>query len=263
VGGRTAVLIVNGFSPRTPAARIEAIRFPWVALCLREVARRSNGANVETIVWDNSGLPEHQPILRLADRVYRWPIERARGFQVSHARALDELVARTDDDVEYLVTLDTDAVPVADEWIETMTRHLDDGASVVGVWRDEMEPTVRPYVHPSCMCVHREEMIASGFKFSTGVGEEPGQRLTEEFERRGGRVVGLRRSNAVNAHFLMGGLYGDLVYHHGAGSRPARFYTSTDPAADERIRRLLRSTVFSDFDHVVAVLRGETVNDLW
>ena len=38
----------------------------------------------------------------------------------------------------------------------------------------------------------------------------------------------LLRSNRRNFHFLIGGLYGDLLYHHGAGSRHAKFWTSED-----------------------------------
>ena len=64
----------------------------------------------------------------------------------------------------------------------------------------------------------------------------------------------MRRTNATNAHFLLGGIYGDTVYHHGAGSRPAWFYASSNPAEDERMRVLLRRAAFSDFDHLVSVL---------
>jgi hypothetical protein len=177
--------------------------------------------------------------------------------------ALDELVARTDDDVEYIVTLDTDAFPVADGWLSALRGRIDAGAALVGVWRDEMAPELAPFVHPSCLCVRRLELLRSGVHFSRRMTGEPGQNLTQAFASIRRPVVGLRRSNAVNPHFLMGGLYGDLVYHHGAGSRPAWFYASDDQARDERVRVGLREAVFGDFDHLVSVLRGQEPNDIW
>ena len=169
----------------------------------------------------------------------------------------------TSDDFEYLVLLDTDAIPVADGWLETLTSKLDDGGAIVGVWRDEMAPELTPFVHVSCLCIRREELLASGVSFAESGDGEPGQMLTRELLRRKRSVVAMRRTNQRNAHFLLGGIYGDTVYHHGAGSRRAWFYSSTDQVGDERMRKLLRQAAFDDFDHLVSVLRGQTPNDIW
>ena len=75
--------------------------------------------------------------------------------------------------------------------------------------------------------------------------------------------MAMRRTNARNADFLLGGIYADTVYHHGAGSRPAWFYASPDQEADEHMRIALREAAFRDFDHLVAVLRGQADNDIW
>jgi hypothetical protein len=241
---------------------VEAIQYPWIALCLREVVRRTVEHDYVIHVWDNAGLREHRAVMAETPGVRIWP-DPPRTQPIPHAQALDELVARTDDDVEYLVTLDTDAAPVADDWLSTMTAHLDDGASLVGIWRDEMASELSPFVHPSCLCIRRQELLDLGVRFSVHHRMEPGQDLTEAAVARHQQIVPLRRSNTLSPHFLIAGIYGDVVYHHGAGSRPAWFYASEDQVEDERIRVLIREAAFDDFDHLVAVLRGEQDNDIW
>ncbi len=103
----------------------------------------------------------------------------APGRRLPHAEALDRLVATVGDEVEYLVLLDTDAVPVADGWLGTLTSKLDDGAALVGVWRDEMAPELSPFVHVSCLCIRREELAATGISFAEG----PGRRARPDAHR--------------------------------------------------------------------------------
>ena len=45
MSGRIAILVVDGYSPVTPETTADAIRYPWIALCLREVTRRSVGSD--------------------------------------------------------------------------------------------------------------------------------------------------------------------------------------------------------------------------
>ena len=262
MGGRVAVLVVNGFSPRTPEATADAIRYPWIALCLRELTRRSGGADYSVHVWDNTGLPEHRRFMEATERVTVWPAADNGSDPIPHRVALDRLVACVGDDVDYLVLLDTDAIPVADDWLGTLVAKLEQGAAIVGVWRDEMASELSPFVHVSCLAIRRDELLSLDLPFAESEGE-PGQALTHELVRRDRPVMAMRRTNARNAHFLLGGIYADTVYHHGAGSRPAWFYASPDQWSDERMRRTLRDAAFSDFDHLVSVLRGQTPNDIW
>ncbi len=262
MSGRIAVLIVNGFSPRTPDATADAIRYPWIGLCLQELTSRSAGADYTVHVWDNTGLPEHRRIMEATDRVRVWPNGDDGSPPLPHPAALDRLVATVDEDVDYLVLLDTDAIPVADGWLQTLVAKLEGGASVVGVWRDEMAPELPPFVHVSCLAIRRAELLELDLPFARSEGE-PGQALTAELQGRGRQVMAMRRTNGRNAHFLLGGIYADTVYHHGAGSRPAWFYASPDQDADEHMRIALREAAFRDLDHLVAVLRGQVDNDIW
>jgi hypothetical protein len=77
------------------------------------------------------------------------------------------------------------------------------------------------------------------------------------FSQLGHTIAPLERSNRVNYHFLMGCIYGDVIYHHGAVSRMAILWISADRDADERIHATLRDAAFQDLDYLIAVLRGQ------
>ncbi|MGH2980207.1 MAG: hypothetical protein ACRDLQ_11325 [Solirubrobacterales bacterium] len=257
----TAILIVNGFDRRSrwgPYDPSEARRFPWISLCLQQLARHTSAGEYRVLVYDQSRLPEHEQILREHDvEVFSDPD----GRHMPHAAALDLLVDRVEG-AEFIVTLDTDAFPVSDDWLGQLTGSLHDGAALAGIYRDEMMPGIRPFIHVSGLCIRRETLLGLDVSFARDKGQDTGQNITDALTGMGKRLNPLFRSNKRNFHFLIGGLYGDLVYHHGAGSRHAKFWTSSDVEADERVRVALRDAAFEDVDHLVAVLRGTEENDL-
>jgi hypothetical protein len=179
-------------------------------------------------------------------------------WELSHPAALDWLVAQLDDDVEYLVTLDTDAFPVRDGWLETLIGHIQNGAKLCGVYRDEMAPKIKPFIHPSCLCMRTADFRSLPVSFSSKLAQDAGQNITIEMEKQGAEIVPLKRSNVRNFHFLMGGVYGGIIYHHGAGSRRAKFWTSVDADAEEeeRIRVMLRDRAFEDLELLIEELTG-------
>lgn len=257
---RTAILVVNGFDRHSASAFDveEARRFPWIGLCLRQLERYTDESSYDVLVWDNSFLPEHLEILGASPRVTVFSEEKERK-DVRHGRALDRLLRKVPEETEYVVTLDTDAFPIRDGWLENLTGRLDRGAWLAGVWRDEMAPRIPPYVHPSCLATRRETLVNLDVEFARKRGVhrvDVGQNITNAVVAAGGRLSRLRRSNARNMHFLMAGVYGDLVYHHGAGNRRASFWTSFDTDADETVRIALRDAAFADLDGLIDFLTG-------
>jgi hypothetical protein len=255
---RTAILIVNGFDrhSRSPFDVEEAQRFPWIRLCLEQLERHTDAASYDILVWDNSFLAEHLKLLEASPRVSVFS-DRERK-DVRHGRALDRLLRKVPAETEYVVALDTDAFPVRDGWLENLIGRLERGASLAGVWRDELAQEIRPYVHPSCLAARRKTLLELGVQFArAGGGQDVGQNLTAAVLAAGGRVSGLRRSNVRNVHFLLAGIYGDLVYHHGAGSRHAKFWTSADAEADEAVRVAVRDVAFADLDALIDFLAGD------
>jgi hypothetical protein len=260
-GPATAILVVNGFDrssrwgPHDPA---DALRFPWISLCLRQIERHTDPQDYRLLVYDQSRLPEHDRILREhGAEVFVDPD----GRHMPHAAALDLLVGHAAE-AEFLVTLDTDAFPVSGGWLERLTGSLRDGAALAGIYRDEMMPDIRPFIHVAGLCIRRDTLLGLDVSFARDKGQDTGQNITDALTRMGKKLNPLHRSNRRDFHFLIGGLYGDLLYHHGAGSRHAKFWTSSDVEADERVRVALRDAAFDDLDHLIAVLRGEQENDL-
>ncbi len=278
---RVAILIVNGFDKRGHWGRYdsaEAQNHPWIDICLQQIERYSGGWNYDVIVYDNSHLRLHRELMQAYPRVSVLPGAGAAGFgrladlvplrrvgnlfEQKHPEALDHLLTRVASDVDYIVTLDSDSFPAREGWLDALVSECENGAALAGVYRDEMAPAIRPFVHVSGLCARVADLRALDVSFSRGMGQDVGQNITEAFVHAGRRVAPLKRSNKVNFHFLIGGLYGDVVYHHGAGSRRAKFWTSTDLEADERVSTILRDAAFGDLDHLLEVLRGETPNDL-
>ncbi len=278
---RVAILVVNGFDRRGRWGRVserEVVQYPWIDVCLSQIARHSQGWDYEVLVFDNTHLAEHRELMQQHRRVQVLPagwvstVGRAAGrlpgwhaarlVERPHPKALDYLARKVSSSRDYIVTLDTDSFPVDDRWLHVLVGGCDAGAAVAGVYRTEMAPAIRPFVHVSGLCVRRRDMQALDLSFGRDAGQDVGQRITDEFRRLGRPILPLERSNAVNFHFLIGGLYGDVLYHHGAGSRRAEFWTSTDIDADEQVSRRLREAAFDDLDRLVAVLRGQIVDDL-
>jgi hypothetical protein len=256
-----AILIVNGFDRRSrwgPHDPADAVRFPWISLCLQQIERHADAGDYRVLVYDQSKLPEHRQILREHDvEVFSDPD----GRHMPHAAALDLLVDQATG-AEFIVTLDTDAFPVSDEWLEQLTGSLRAGAGLAGIYRDEMMPDIRPFIHVAGLCIRRETLLGLDVSFARDMGQDTGQNITDALTGMGKELNRLLRSNRRNFHFLIGGVYGDLLYHHGAGSRHAKFWTSSDVEADERVRVALRDAAFEDVDHLIGVLRGTQDNDL-
>ncbi|HXB14344.1 MAG TPA: hypothetical protein VNV44_01240 [Solirubrobacteraceae bacterium] len=290
---RVAILVVNGFArrgPRAPQREADALRYPWIDLCLGQVERFSAGWDYEVFVHDNSHFQPHRRLIAAHPRVQLRPraalaqIGRlanrlpgpyaGRAFERRHASALDHLARKVPASFDYVVTLDNDSFPVRDDWLDVLVGGCERGAAVSGVYRDEFAAVLHPFIHVSGLCVRRAELRELGVSFGRNIdplGErqqtdefnrDVGQKITYEFLAGGRTIAPLHRSNKVNVHFVLGGIYGDVVYHHGAGGRRAFFRSIGDAEAHQRISDKLRDEAFRDIDHLLAVLRAETENDL-
>lgn len=259
----TAILVVNGFDKRGRYGdfnRAEAETYPWIRLCLDRVAMHTRPGSYRVLVWDNSALRMHRQIVRSHEHARLCNKDQRKNLP--HGESLDNLVKLVPERIKYVVILDTDAFPIRDGWLPNLIGRLKQGATLAGIWRDEMEHAITPYVHPSCIAVRRQTLVDLDVSFGVAQTGAPdvGHELTLEVQRRGGEISRLRRSNARNGHFLIGGLYGDLVYHQGAGSRNARFWARTgaddEAAVNESIRIAFRDAAFSNAAVLVEYLAG-------
>lgn len=122
---------------------------------------------------------------------------------------------------DLLVFLDGDAFPVGDA-IGVSRGLLADGNDLVAVQRLENHGDAQP--HP-CFCVVPARTWSDlpgdwsgGYPFRPKR-TDVGANLLWLLEQRGLRWAPLLRSNTVNPHPLLFAVYGDVLYHHGAGFR--------------------------------------------
>jgi hypothetical protein len=146
---------------------------------------------------------------------------------IDHANKLNLLaveICREAGDGDLVMFLDGDAFPIADPWplVESCLAK----APLLAVRR--AENCDDPHPHP-CFCVTRVATWQSlpgdwreGFVWA-GPRNKPttdvGANLLRRLQLSGTPWAQVLRSNKRNPHPLMFGVYGDAIYHHGAGFR--------------------------------------------
>ena len=146
-----------------------------------------------------------------------------------HSGKLNYMAAETvaqaaGDDI--LMFIDGDAFPIADPMPIVHSALAD--AALIAVQRTENSGDPQP--HPSFCAIRAEDWIrlrgdwSMGYSWETELGEpvsDSGGNLLATLDRESEKWIPLLRSNRVNPHPLWFGVYGDIIYHHGAGFRIA------------------------------------------
>ena len=167
-----------------------------------------------------------------------------------HAFYLDKLLQSAyADGCSHLVALDSDSFPIKDNWPDILLNQMNGRIRFAAALRKENEDTHLP--HPCGYFMTREfygerqpELLpkktgtpdksfqdfirTTGQRIDTGIGY--GHALWRYNEQ----WLPLLRSNQVNPHFLMAGIYGDIFFHLGASSRQPTFHL------DHKLRASLR-----------------------
>lgn len=196
----------------------------WVPIQLRFL--RLNVQEPYTVVsWIDKGLGLE---LQKAGPVYHQPF-RGSG-SANHAAKLDFLAGEVcrisrQPDTDLIVFLDGDAFPIRPKFIQ-VCRDWSGRDSLVAVRRDEGPSPLIP--HPSC-CASTvsfwKELPGQWQGLVSQVGDvqvrDTGCRLYKRLCDKMTRWQHLSRTNSVNLDPLYFGIYGNMVYHHGAGFRPS------------------------------------------
>ena len=260
--GRAAILIVaSGDDPG---------RSKWLESCLRNLVEYTDYPNYQLYVWNNDVGDERTR--QLTDEISNCVLFDADPDEPlghPHAGGLQKLyeIARRDG-VEYIVTFDTDALALRRDWLTRLIAEVDQGAVLAGVWRDRRQLAIaEPYVHPSCLCttVRFVEDHSLRFDDRPGHGYDTLAKFTRTALEADLPIHKLRRSNKNELHFMIGGIYGDTIYHHWMGSRLLPlFLGSTDSDSirrNRRIRDLGARMLFEHRDEYFAWLGGDTTNE--
>lgn len=129
---------------------------------------------------------------------------------------------------DLLVFMDSDAFPVASNWVEKVTEYLKE-VPIVAIQRKEnldnpMPLDCRDYPHPCFLATTIKFWKENSLNWNIDVGKgiyTPGITLKKWLDEKGIKWKPLNRTNIFNTHPLMFGVYDDIIYHHGCGQRQA------------------------------------------
>lgn len=180
----------------------------WAHLeVLIDVVRRRSPAGTEILVVDNASEDQsrHQLAALGQVRTLMLPVN------LGHELALDLGVLSCH--TEYAVTLDVDAFPLDDRWLEELLAPLQSGARVSGARLN------REYVHPCCWAMRTERFVSQGHSFRASYRPREGAR-----DASGDVGEQISAREAPQLHFLevssqlgpgdVGTVFGELVYHN-------------------------------------------------
>jgi hypothetical protein len=179
----------------------------------------------------------------------------------THASVLDQVVPHVE--TPYMLTLDADCFPVADDWLDELMDMIGEGAAVAGILhpyappmgmsRCSIEYRIRSQLcnlntHVACQLVGVETLTRRlrGIGFSDG--DDTGLAIPVQARKMGMRVRGLPLTGCAkvdhdwqemesNRECCL--MFGDKVYHHGGGSREVQDKGSPLAAWNDVRKRVL------------------------
>jgi hypothetical protein len=249
----------------------------WIELCLSRIAMHTAPALYQLYLWSNNpdspGL--RNCIAKHAPQAKLWFKEPTEYLYEYHVTPLQRLYERAvTEGHSWIVTMDSDAHPIKAGWLDTLMKQAAHPCVLAGVWRDELSNTIAPYIHPSGLCVRQDFINALQLRFDTSA--NPAQQkpsdalsdLTEAAITNGFSIAAWHRSNGRQFHKLIGGIYADAIYHHGAGSREYfLFWGEQDSLYQRRLNTLLghwsASLLMRRYDDYIAYLRDANSDTLW
>ena len=190
-------------------------------LATLETLRHTAGQDARLIVVDNGSTDGSEQWLRLLAQ--RGDIDLIRSeTNLGHGPALE--LARSKTQAPYIVTLDSDAFPLCDEWLSQLRGRLNEQVKISGILHH------RDYVHPSCLLVARETLDELQLSFLNEK-EQPSQfdvaeRISHDLKQRGFKLGGLNRTSAQrrgskSEPVYLGSEYEGIVYHQWYTTRAA------------------------------------------
>lgn len=258
---KAAILIVNGGQ--------DPVQGKWLALCVNRILQHTRPGSFQLYIWNNNVTDVFvDPFLQFVPDCRLFPAPEGIALSHVHADPLQRLYeAAKQDGMRFIVTMDSDAHPIRDGWLDTLLEQLCEGAVLAGAWRDELYKAIDPYLHASCLATTVDFIESNKLRLDeippndNGVIHDTLSQFTRRATAIDGKVFAWKRSNQRQFHRLMGGIYGDSVYHHGAGSRATISFwdESKDPEQmlrNGRIGQIATHLLLTDYDNYMAWLSG-------
>jgi glycosyltransferase involved in cell wall biosynthesis len=219
---------------------------------LRHIA----GHDARLIVVDNASTDGAAEWLALLAQ--RGDIDLIRsGSNIGHGPAIE--LARRAIQSPYIVTLDSDAFPLADDWLPQLRGRLEGTVKVVGIRHH------RDYIHPSCLMIARQTLEEFNLSFLDEKDRpsklDVAERISQEIKRRGYQIAGLERTSAqrrgsASEPVYLGSEYAGLVYHQWYTTRAA---VAEGRQVDDVPTEAIEGSLYEVFEHYHAEVRDVTV----
>ena len=134
-----------------------------------------------------------------------------------HVIGLNKIMeyAKNTSKYDHLLIIDSDAFPFKTGWLKSLIKNIESYTSAAAVRFENLDT----FPHP---CIHfiKKEHFDS-VKFSSGETINILGKSVQDSASNIKNFYPLIRSNYINIHPVLYGIYKDMFYHHGAGSRPA------------------------------------------
>jgi Glycosyl transferase family 2 len=224
-GWRLAIPILRARARRrlgslVPGATIVTVNWnSWSHLeVLIDLVSRRSPPGTRILVVDNGSkrARAHRPRGRDDVRTVLLPLNMGHDFALD----LGVLLCET----EFAVTLDVDAFPLHDRWLDQLEGDLTSGAEVTGARLN------REYVHPCCWAMRTARFVEQGHSFRSSYrpreeGRDASGDVGEEISAREAPAVRFYDVTSQRGPGDVGTVFGDLVYHN--------FYATRFDATEE------------------------------
>ena len=259
---QVVIMVVHGNGPYYEGRF--ALEHSWPELQMRRL-RRHTPEGVRLLVAGNRLIAEHEAFLRACPEVEL--------FSTSDGAvpAFPEiwmfrnwLAEKAQARFKYMVTLDADAFPIRDGWLERYLEPLSEAEPVAAVQR--LENGDRHADRCFLVCTSKT-WRRRRFSFEPSIADA-GFLISYSLELSGLSWRKLVRSNRWDPHPLTAAVYDDAVYHHGAGGRLPMYRMNQGAWAGEgldspafrrevELHNALLDHVHHDTDTFLARLQGE------
>lgn len=150
--------------------------------------------------------------------------EDGRGYGSAHSAGATTILnyfKERQDEFDYFLFLDSDAFPIRRDWLNTLLKLMAHNEIAI-LYRPEFAET---RLHSAVLFAKKPALSVLRFvhrlRGRRGGGAEKDTHV-EPYTTHWRRTVRLVRSNRTNIHPMLAGVYADIFYHHGCGSRHNR-----------------------------------------
>lgn len=190
-------------------------------MATQRTLRHCRGHDARVVVVDNASNDGAEVWLKML--AARGDIELIEAdSNLGHGPALE--LARRHTRSPYLVTLDSDAFPLCDDWLSRLRARIQGDVKVAGIRHH------RDYIHPSCLMLARQTLDDMGLSFLNEKDRlsqlDVAERISCDIKRRGWRIAGLERTaeqrrGSASEPVYLGAEYEGIVHHQWYTTRAA------------------------------------------